>query len=139
MGLNSKLRLWNLLLWLLKCQSIYFIRFVIQIEIKPLCPPGRVLIKIDRKIEFFRVRNTNKSKNKKHVLFNCDVRNICIFLLSNGIRDPPLAGGGAILSCSLLSFLSFPCHFLFCSALACPFQSFGGGWTERRTDNDFLE
>ena len=32
MGLNSKLRLWNLLLWILKCHSIYFIRFIIQIE-----------------------------------------------------------------------------------------------------------
>ena len=49
MGLNSKLRLWNLLLWILKCHSIYFIRFIIQIEtprpkpcmrasFKPLCP-----------------------------------------------------------------------------------------------------
>ena len=48
MGLNSNLRLWNLLLWLLKCQCIYFIRFVIKIEsprpkpcmrasFKPLC------------------------------------------------------------------------------------------------------
>ena len=62
MGLNSKLRLWNLLLWLLKCQSIYFIRFVIQIEtprpkpcmrasFKPLCGGGLFWFNLFRSID----------------------------------------------------------------------------------------